>query len=994
MKNALLLLSVFLIAGSTATFAQSPAGPEANPNKRLDCSSAGHIRNDSGSCTPIEIYLSNGSNRVFWVDQRAGNDSNAGTKDRPWKTIQRANKRGQLAAGDAVIIRGGVYRETIRPTVSGKSGARLTYAAYPGDDVVVSGAVPADDGWTLHGGNIYKRPFNLSLNIDCPWDDCSSVSWRRELLVVDGNLMTQVNLLSSIDSPGEFFVDGFPPSTAPRWIYARFPKDQSPGSLRIEIGKESTLFLPEGTTERTCRGDKGFYRLIGLTFRHATNYRQAGAVCSGEQGSLFEEITMESTNALGINLSGGGHILRGNTAINNGQAGIQGGCDNCLLEYNESSANNWRRHPRGYSGGGGKFSNTNNTVIRYHLAKDNIGRGLWFDHSNYNNIVENSFFINNEIAGLHLEYKSNYNIVRNNVFHGTRWQGWTGSGVLTHAANNNTIVHNTFIANEGTGLWIRYNNREPDGYNKIFNNLFVNNATTGNVNKAFEISLVTETNQLDGNIYWSHKGLAAPTFQYAATNWKGDDLAKWRSLTGGEKGAKIIERSATLIQNLSSAEGWRLVANSAAIGNAVPLPAAIDAIRKDIEDDPRSASGADVGADEYAGQVELPPVNTTIGESGAVSIRQGSAGEWHRLTFKKSYANPAVVMSKLSQNGNQPFTIRVRNVTSGGCEFQLDEWDYLDGRHAEETFGYVVVEAGKHTLEDGRVVYAGHTVAGKDKRTVAFPQSFSKRPVVFSQIVTDHETWAGVTRLTDVSTSGFGIFLQPQQSVKTYGDEKVAWIAISAGSGSTAGKRYEAGTTGNVVSDSWYKLSFTQNFAASPVVLTSMQTANGRDVAGLRLRSLTSAGADVSVEEGQSADKETRHTDEVVGYLSVEAGLIEVGSHSLASSSAAESAEAIDQMAQSSAADLNLPDRFALHENYPNPFNPRTTIRFDLPKESHVQLEVFDVVGRRVALLADGPHNAGTHEVHFEAENLPSGMYLYRLKAGTFLQTGRMLLVK
>lgn len=89
-----------------------------------------------------------------------------------------------------------------------------------------------------------------------------------------------------------------------------------------------------------------------------------------------------------------------------------------------------------------------------------------------------------------------------------------------------------------------------------------------------------------------------------------------------------------------------------------------------------------------------------------------------------------------------------------------------------------------------------------------------------------------------------------------------------------------------------------------------------------------------------------------------------------------------------------LPDELTLRQNYPNPFNPSTTIAFQLPQSGHVRLQVFDVLGRRVALLTDSVWEAGNHEVRFDAGSLSSGVYLYRLESGTQIITRTMLLVK
>ncbi len=383
-----------------------------------------------------------------------------------------------------------------------------------------------------------------------------------------------------------------------------------------------------------------------------------------------------------------------------------------------------------------------------------------------------------------------------------------------------------------------------------------------------------------------------------------------------------------------------------------------------------------------------------IGESGMIAVGQSSAGEWHTLDFGQTYDNPVVVVSKLSYDGAQPSTIRVRNVTSSGCEFQLDEWDYLDGRHVQERFGYLVVEAGLHTLDDGRILQAGHATAGTNQRGVTFPHAFTSRPVVLSQITSVKDARAAVTRQSDVSVTGFSLFLQPQESVTSHDDETVAWIAASGGAGSTGGRSYEAGRTGNSVSDAWSSLAFGQAYSSSPVVLAAMQTANGLDVAGLRMQNHSASGIEVSVEEEKSSDNETRHVDETVGYLAFEAGLIETEPLSEGGLAKTASSEAMPQQALSFAAASGVPNEFALRGNYPNPFNPQTTIQYDLPADVHVQLEVFDVVGRRVALLADGVQAPGTHEVHFNAVDQPSGLYLYRLTAGSFVETGSMMLLK
>lgn len=89
-----------------------------------------------------------------------------------------------------------------------------------------------------------------------------------------------------------------------------------------------------------------------------------------------------------------------------------------------------------------------------------------------------------------------------------------------------------------------------------------------------------------------------------------------------------------------------------------------------------------------------------------------------------------------------------------------------------------------------------------------------------------------------------------------------------------------------------------------------------------------------------------------------------------------------------------IPTSYALHQNYPNPFNPTTRIEYDLPVAGHVKLAVFDLVGREVAILVDENQQAGYKAIGFVSNQFASGVYFYRLAAGTFVATKKMIIVK
>ncbi len=90
----------------------------------------------------------------------------------------------------------------------------------------------------------------------------------------------------------------------------------------------------------------------------------------------------------------------------------------------------------------------------------------------------------------------------------------------------------------------------------------------------------------------------------------------------------------------------------------------------------------------------------------------------------------------------------------------------------------------------------------------------------------------------------------------------------------------------------------------------------------------------------------------------------------------------------------NVPAKYALHQNYPNPFNPVTQIRYDLPAAAHVKLTVFDVLGKEIATLVEEVQQPGYKSVQFNSNRFASGVYFYRLTAGSFVATKKMLVVK
>ena len=94
-----------------------------------------------------------------------------------------------------------------------------------------------------------------------------------------------------------------------------------------------------------------------------------------------------------------------------------------------------------------------------------------------------------------------------------------------------------------------------------------------------------------------------------------------------------------------------------------------------------------------------------------------------------------------------------------------------------------------------------------------------------------------------------------------------------------------------------------------------------------------------------------------------------------------------------------VPDEFALYQNYPNPFNPATRLRYDIPENSHVNIKIYDLIGRKVKTLVNQTQDAGFKSIIWNATNdygkpVSAGIYLYQIQAGEYISTKKMVLLK
>ena len=516
---------------------------------------AGLWPDETGRCLPAAEAFTAEGGHTYWVDQQHGSadDRNPGTRERPWRTINRAST--VLRPGDAVIIHAGIYRESITPRYGGSGpDRRITYAAAPGAEVIVSGAdVTAPAEWA-RDGIAWRRNWT---GPELPaYSGRGDPVMRREMVVADGEVLRAVSQRADLVQ-GTFFVEGS--DVAPQAIVVRFQGDVPPAQAGlIEVAHRTFLFQPQGENRYAECGDTdtpGWLHVVGLTFRHAANRAQWGAFCGGSEGALVENVTVEWSNGAGVDGSGRNHVFRNVAANYNGQIGFVASCENCLFEDSEAIGNNWKGYDPFWEAGGGKWHNTHQTIIRRHFAADNGGPGIWLDGNNTQNTIEGSVSIRNMVAGIMLELGTTHTLVQHNHIASTRWRGYSGAGILSQAASHNALIHNTIVRNEGGGIWLRLDpdRRAEDGHNILYNNVLLGNAWTAS-EEAREITVEGLTlehsryNRFEGNVYGRHavNDLRTSTFFFVPdaaeeAGFRSGDLSRWQQLTGGDNAARLID---------------------------------------------------------------------------------------------------------------------------------------------------------------------------------------------------------------------------------------------------------------------------------------------------------------------------------------------------------------------------------------------------------------------------------------------------------------------
>lgn len=269
-----------------------------------------------------------------------------------------------------------------------------------------------------------------------------------------------------------------------------------------------------------------------------------------------------------------------------------------------------------------------------------------------------------------------------------------------------------------------------------------------------------------------------------------------------------------------------------------------------------------------------------IGEAGSLSANSPTENQAITVTLTEPLTNPVFALSATNNGGNQ-FTLRITGETldangdTTSFTFIIEEWEYHDGPHgATETINWLAVEEGVHTLPDGRIIEAGtSSVSSSGQNTggsETFSGGFTDPPVVLTSVMSENDTTAVDSDPSNITASGFDLTLQEEEGEDgVHSAETIGWIAIEPGGDATSGT---ADAHSGVTHDTDV-LGLGTTFTNS-VVLAETQTLNGGDTATVVIDSQSNTSVGVFIEEEQSANAEVNHTNETVGIVAFEDGLI------------------------------------------------------------------------------------------------------------------------
>lgn len=378
---------------------------------------------------------------TYVVDQRhpKAGDENPGTPEAPFKSISRA--AALAAPGDTVLIRTGVYRESVTVANAGTAEQPISFLAAPAARVTLTGADLLTD-WKREEGpdNVYSAPWPhrfiaWTQRNAHPDDDFHAMIGRAEQVHVAGYPLLQVLSRDKL-SRGTFFVD-----LDARRLYVWSRDNEDVTKLGVDASVRGVVWQ-----------SKEYVRVRGLRFRYAANRAQEGAA-QFVAHDVVEDCAFERTNSIGAALVGEGIVVRRCTFQENGQMGFSAnGAHNLLFTGCVVRGNNTKGWNRGWEAGGNKLCLSRGVVLEKSQFLENRGTGVWFDIGNENCTVRNCLIADNEDAGIFYEISyglhAHDNVILGNGFADSPGAWGAEAGICLSSSPGCVIERNLLIGNK------------------------------------------------------------------------------------------------------------------------------------------------------------------------------------------------------------------------------------------------------------------------------------------------------------------------------------------------------------------------------------------------------------------------------------------------------------------------------------------------------------------------------------------------------------------
>ncbi len=457
---------------------------------------------------------------TYHVDGSAegASDENPGTETAPWKTISRAAGAKELAPGDTVLIRAGVYREHVDIRVSGEPGRPITFAAAPGHRVVIKGSESVRGRWTrLRDEPGVQEPYPNAFtgvwkivlgdeffhdpDFPASYEDRSR-RWVSQVILDDEEMLQRIGpdpiypnepyarltvvgrgLADIID--GSFFFDA-----ADQTLYIRHSGD--PAWYNIEVGVRGWCLTASRVHDVVVRG---------LEARHN---RQPGGQWPMACLTECERVVVEGCRFYQADFCGLGIgrcrdcVVRDCEMAHNGNTGIgMSLCEDVVIEDCRVLFNNYRRFHSGWHAGGMKCipGNRRCTVRRCEAAYNIASDGIWFDSENSDIRILSNVSHHNGGCGIFFEINPGGGLIADNLCYANR-----GRGIYLSGSRKTWVVHNT-VALNGAGI-VCMPREDPFTLEDIHvrNNLLVRNyVTQDGAPRGCDLTLFLDAEGLEGS---------------------------------------------------------------------------------------------------------------------------------------------------------------------------------------------------------------------------------------------------------------------------------------------------------------------------------------------------------------------------------------------------------------------------------------------------------------------------------------------------------------